>query len=214
MKRFAIMALTLLVAALPALAETVTIECYGEVEYNQINSGAFAAVSSGDQVYAVFTVESDDYIDSTSYGVRSYPVDLASFQLTIGAAGPIGLVDPQPNGLVTYFNLRNDDPGADGFFVANNPEWPMDFPSLDEPGSIDPWFNFHWEVGYEGTVLDSRDVLDAVGTYDYTGLTSFYTVIGDAWADAMGLVYDHMVISTDSVATEQTTLTGVKALFE
>ncbi len=214
MKRFAIVAIAMLVAAVPVLAETVQIECYGEVEYNQVNNGEFAAVNSGDVVYATFTVDSDDFIDSMTYGVRSYPVNVASFELTIGSVGPIALVDPQPEGLTTYFNLRNDDPGADGFFIANQTEWPNGFPSINVPGQIDPWFNFHWEVGYEGTVLDSRDVLDAVGVYDFTGLTSFYTVIGDSWADAMGLIYDHMIISTSSVATRNSTLSDVKALFE
>jgi len=200
--------------ALPALAETVRIDCIGTVEYSQISSGVFAPVASGDDVLATFTVDSDDYIDSVSYGVRSFPIDLASFELTIGSVGPVALVMPQPDGLTTYFNLRNDDPGADGFFLANNPEWPSVFPSLDVPGGLDPYFNFHWEVGYTGDTLDSRDILLALGSYDYTGLTSFYTVIGDAWADPIGMEYVSMVISTESVATEQSSWTDVKSMFE
>ena len=126
----------------------------------------------------------------------------------------VGIADPYPSWYAPPdFVLRDNDPGADGFFVANNPEWPTVFPSLDVPAQIDPYFNFHWEVGYTGDTLDSRDVLDAVGTYDYTGLTSFYTVIGDAWADAMGLEYVQMVISAESVATQQTSWSDVKSLF-
>jgi len=214
MKRFAIIFIALLIAASPALAEIVQIECFGSVEYNQINSGIFGDVNSGDVVYATMTVDSDNWIDSVDYGVRSYPVILESFELTIGSAGPVPLVIPQPEGQTTYFNLRNADPVSDGFFIANDPEFPWVFPSLDEPGNIDPYFNFHWEVGYEGTTLDSRDILDAIGSYDYTGLTSFYTVIGDSWADAMGLEYDHMVITTASVATQSSSLSEVKALFQ
>ena len=214
MIRPVIVVFALLVAVAPAVAETVRIECFGEVEYSQVNSGVFADVAPGDAVYAVFTVDSADYVDSVNYGVRSYPVALESFSLTIGSAGPVALVVPQPDGLTTYFNLRNDDPAADGFFVANNPEWPSVFPSLDAPAQIDPYFNFHWEVGYNGDVLASRDILDALGTYDFTGLTSFYTVIGDAWADAIGLIYGHMVISTEGVATEVTSWSDLKALYE
>lgn len=214
MKQFAIVAITLFVAAAPALADIVQIECFGEVEYNQVNNGVFAAVNSGDQVYATFTVDSDDYIDSMNFGVRSFPIALESFQLTIGSVGPIPLVIPQPNGETSYFNLRDADPVADGFFVANQTEFPNGFPAIDVPAQIDPYFSFHWEVGYTGDTLGSRDILEALGTYDFTGLTSFYTVINDAFADAMGLIYDHMVISAASVATESTTLSEVKALFE
>jgi hypothetical protein len=214
MIRFGIIACALLMIAGAALAETVTIEFHGEVEYNQINSGVFADVNSGDLVLATFTVESDNFVDSDTYGVRSFPIDLGSFALTIGTVGPIPLVDPQPDGLTSYFVLRNDDPAADGFFVGNDPEWPYINPALDVPAQIDPYFGFHWEVGYEGDVLASRDILDAVGTYDYTGLTSFYTTIADAWADAMGLIYTQTVISVESVAVENTTWSEVKALFE
>ncbi len=214
MKRFAMVAVAVLIVAAPAVADTVRVECHGEVEYNQINSGAFGVVNSGDPVFATFTIDSDNFVDSVNFGVRSYPINLSSFELTIGAAGPIPLVDPQPNGQTSYFNLRNADPVADGFFIANNPEFPSSFPALDEPANIDPYFGFHWEVGYVGETLDSRDVLDAFGVYDFTGLTSFYTVIADSFADAMGLIYGTMVITPETVATQSTTLSGVKALFE
>ena len=149
MKRFAMVAIALMIAA-SAMAVTVRVECHGEVEYNQINSGAFGAVNSGDAVFATFTIDSDDYNDSTNYGVRTYPINLASFELIIGSAGPIPLVMPQPNGETSYFNLRNADPVSDGFFIANNPESPNGFPALDEPANIDPYFGFHWSVGYTG----------------------------------------------------------------
>jgi hypothetical protein len=214
MQRIVIVTLTLLVAALPALAETVTVECRGTVEYNQINSGVFGGVTSGDLVFATFTVDSEDFMDSPNYNVRGYPIDLASFQLTIGSAGPVPLVDPQPNGETSYFVIRNDDPAADGFFVANEIDWDNNLPKLDEAGNIDPYFGFRWTVGYEGDVLSSLDIVQAVGVYDYTGLTSFYTVIADAWADAMGLEFGQLEISIQSVAVQNRTLSGVKALFD
>ncbi len=101
-----------------------------------------------------------------------------------------------------------------GFVVYCLLRFPNGFPALDEPANIDPYFGFHWEVGYTGETLDSRDVLDAFGTYDFTGLTSFYTVIADSFADAMGLIYGSMVISAETVATQNNTLSDVKALFE
>ena len=52
-----------------------------------------------------------------------------------------------------------------------------------------------------------------IGSYDYTGLTNFYTVIADAWADAMGLEFVQTIITTQTVATERTSLESLKALY-
>jgi len=68
-------------------------------------------------------------------------------------------------------------------------------------------------VGYTGDTFSSLDILDGLGTYDYTGLTSFYTVIGDAWADAMGMEFVQTIISTGTVATEQSTMGSIKAIY-
>lgn len=214
MSRIVIFLAVTALLATGATAETVTIEFIGSVEYNQINQGVFADVNSGDAVYASFNVDSDDWVASPGgYGVRGYVVDLASFELTIGSAGPVNLLNPQPDGETTYFSLRNDDPAADGFFIANEVDWDYNLPKLDAPGGIDPWFNFHWTVGYTGDTFSSLDILDGLGTYDYTGLTSFYTVIGDAWADAMGLEFVQTIISTGTVATESSTMGSIKAIY-
>jgi len=213
MQKVLLIALSLVLIAGGALAETVRVDCIGTVEYSQVNSGIFADVNPGDAVLATFTIDSDNYMDSTTYGVRSYPINLPTFEVTIGSAGPVLAVDPQPNGAIAYFNLRNDDPGADGFFLAGEPEWPFTNIMIDEEGALDPYFGFHWEVGYTGDTLDSRDVLDALGTYDYTGLTSFYTALQDSWADAMGLEYVQMDIYLEGVATEDASWGDVKALY-
>ena len=214
MKRMTMIAVVLMVAVSgAAFADIVTVECFGTVEYNQINQGIFADVNSGDVVYAGFLVDSDNYIDSPTYNVRAFPIDLASFQLDIGSVSAVPLVIPQPDGATPYFVVRNDDPAADGFFLSSDPEWPFWNPMLDVPGQIDPYFGFHWEVGYNGDVLNSLDILDAVGTYTYDGLTSFYTAIQDAWADAMGLEYVQMKITIGSVTTENSTWGNLKNLY-
>lgn len=213
MKSLVLVAVLALMAS-TAMAETVTIEFIGSVEYNQINSGIFADVSGGDEVHATFTVDSETWLPSPSgFGIRSYPIDPASFELYIGSVGPVPLLDPQPNDEVTYFNLRNADPVSDGFMIANEQEWDYNLPKLDEPGSLDPYFTFHWTVGYTEETFSSLDILDAIGSYDYTGLTNFYTVIADAWADAMGLEFVMTIISTETVATDNTSLDAIKALY-
>jgi hypothetical protein len=213
MQKMLLIALTLTLTVGGAMAETVQVDCVGSVEYNQFNSGTFADVNPGDAVLATFTLDSENYIESTSYGVRSYPINMSSYELTIGSVGPVPLVDPQPGGATVYFVVRDADPVADGFFLAGEPEWDYLNAMLDAPGSIDPYLGFHWAVGYEGDVLSSRDILDAVGTYGYDGLTSFYTAIQDAWADPMGLEYVTITISTQTVATESSSWDNLKAIY-
>nr|MEE4269846.1 hypothetical protein [Candidatus Krumholzibacteria bacterium] len=163
---------------------------------------------------ATFTLDSENYVESPGgYGVRGYVVDLASFELTIGSVGPVPLVNPQPNGEVTYFSLRNADPVADGFFFANDVDWDYVVPKLDTPGGLDPYMQMRWAIGYSEETFSSLDIMDAIGSYDYTGLTNFYCTIADGWADPIGFEPAMTVISTEGVATEPATMSGIKALY-
>jgi hypothetical protein len=214
MKTLLVMITALTLMAPFAYADLVTIEFIGTVEYNQVNNGIFGDVNAGEAVLATFTVDSDVWEPSPNgYGVRGYPIDLASFELTIGSVGPVPLVIPQPNGETSYFNLRNADPVADGFFVSNMLENDWTLPKLDVPGQIDPYFGFHWSVGYTEDTFSSLDIMDALGSYDYTGLTNFYTAIADAWADAMGLEFVQTNITAGPVAIESVSYGAVKAMF-
>ncbi len=212
MRRFVIMTAVLMIATAPAAAEIVTVEFFGNVEYNQVNSGLFADVNPGDSVYAAFYVDSDVYVDSPNYNVRGYEVDLSSFILHIGSVGPVALVDPQPAG-PAYFCIRESDPVADGFHFANEIDWASVVPSLDVPGQLDPYFTMRWSVGYDGSTLPSLDILDCLGAYDYTGLTNFYTVVHDAWAEPIGMEYGEIRISTGLVANEEMSFGDVKNLY-
>lgn len=194
-----------------ALAETVQVQVFGEVEYNQIHSGEFAAVTAGDPVVFSFYVDSNDYVDSGSFPTRGYIADATSFSLTIGPV-TTGLEDPFPAGLSPYFVLRNNDPAVDGFFLSTTGvDYPDAWP-LNIPAQIAPYFSLNYQVTYTNDPLPSLDILDAIGTYDYTGISSFYTTINDSFAEAMGWIYDHMVISA-AVATETATWGDVKSLF-
>jgi hypothetical protein len=73
-----ITALTLLASV--AVAEIVSVEMIGYVEYNQVNQGIFADVNSNDPFYASFTLDSSVWEDSPNgYGIRAYPIDVTSF---------------------------------------------------------------------------------------------------------------------------------------
>jgi hypothetical protein len=199
--------------ATPALAELVQVEIICEVEYNQVRDGVFAGIAPGDLAVASFLVDSDNFIDSTSYGVRSYPIDMGSFQFTAGSVGPIGLVMPQPENAVIYFAVRESDPVSDGFFLSAIPEWPWVNPYLDVMGSIDPYFGYKYEISYSGDTLASRDILDAAGSYGFDGIESYYTGVQDAWADAVGFIYIQTVITPMSVPTEDTSWGNLKSLY-
>jgi hypothetical protein len=214
MKHLLVIFATLMLLASVAVADIVSVEMVGEVEYSQVNSGPFGAVNSGDAFYASFTLDSEVWEPSPNgYGVRGYPIDVNSFELTIGSVGPVLLVNPQPNGETTYFNLRNADPVADGLFISNQLEWDNVLPKLNVPGGIDPYFTLIWSIGYTEETFSSLDILDALGTYNFDGLTSFYCAIKDAFADPIGLIPTMTVISSPSVAIEEASFGSVKALY-
>jgi hypothetical protein len=214
MKSVLLLIAVLSLLASAACADIVSVEFIGTVEYNQINQGIFADVNSGDPVYASFTLDSEVWEPSPGgYGVRGYPIDVGSFELTIGSVGPVLLVNPQPNGETTYFNIRNADPVDDGYFIANDIDWDYNLPKLDVPGGIDPYFTFIWSVGMTEETFPSLDILDCLGSYGYDGLTSFYTAIKDAWADPLFIDFQQTIISSPSVAIENESFGSVKALY-
>jgi hypothetical protein len=90
--------------------------------------------------------------------------------------------------------LRDNDPAADGFFTAENVDWPYPQVRLDEWGRLDIFRNAY-EVGYTGDTLSSLDIIDAEGFYNYTGLTNYYFTVIDGWFDAIGLWWQTMTIS-------------------
>jgi len=199
----------MLALAAPILADAVQVEITGEVEFNQVSTGPFAAVVAGDAVSVMFALDSNDYLDSPSFPTRGYVIDVASFTATYGSVA-VGLQDPFPGGTVPYFVLRDNDPAVDGFFLSTGTDFPAALP-LDVEGNLGP-FGQNFSVGYDGDTLTSLDILDAVGTYDYTGLTNFYFTVGDGPFDAIGLIFGQLTIS-GGVRTEAASWGSVKALF-
>ena len=210
MRHFATLLAGAALMAVPVHASTVMVQVDATVEYNQVSFGNFANVNPGDNVMVQFNVDSDDYLNSGSFNTRGYVIDQSSFLLVMGSVA-VGLQSPFPAGQTPYFVLRESDPVADGFFLSTGTDWPVPLP-LNEPGGIDPYFGLRIEVGYAGDALASLDILDAVGTYDYTGLTSFYTIVADAFAEPIGLVFESLTISAP-VSVENSTWADIKALY-
>lgn len=177
--------------ALQAHATPVLVEIRGDVFSNQINSGALGAVNAGETVTYSFTVDSGDFVNG-SFPTRGYAIDLSSFTLNFSGGTSIGLA-PSFAG-PAYFVIRNNDPAVDGFFLSEG----LDFPSgldLDQAGVFGN-FAAAFNVGYSGDTLSSLDILDAVGTYDFTGLEVFGMGIDDGpFEGVLGIDFSSMTIS-------------------
>lgn len=174
-----------------AFAADVQVTVNGNVEFNLIGDAPLGAVSSGEDATLSFTIDSDVFVDSPNFPTRGYPIDAASFTLTFAAVS-IGLQDPFPPGETPYFVIRNDDPAVDGFFVATSVDFPTAVP-IDQGGIVEQFRN-DFSVTYTGNMLTSLDVLDAVGTYDFTGLSVFNWTVADGPFDAMGMIFEDLTI--------------------
>lgn len=187
-----------LAAVAPALGGTsVTVTVTGEVEFNGIRNGPIdrTHVTSGSPAVLTFELDAADFVDSTLFPVRGYAIDAASFELTLNGVS-VGLQNPYPAGSTPYFVLRNNDPAVDGFFLSSNIDTgaPEGVPT-DEPGVFGQFYN-NFYVTYGEATLPSLDILDALGTYDFGGLTVFNWTLDDGafGPNAMGLLFSEMTI--------------------
>ncbi len=180
------------VLASPAVGSMVLVEIAGSVEFNQVTGPPIGSLTPGTSVVMSFLVDSDVYLNSPTYPTRGYVIDQASFAI-VGGGVSIGLQSPFPAGEVPYFVLRNNDPAVDGFFISRNVDWPIGVP-LPQNGPFGAFVQ-DFSVGYEGTVLDSLDILDAVGTYGYGGLTNFNWTFNNGPYNPVGLIFESMTIT-------------------
>ncbi len=175
----------------------VLVEVNGFVEFNQINDPPLGNVSDGADATISFMLDTDLFADGAMFPTRGYQINNASFELAIDAES-LGLQMPFPAGQRPYFILRDNDPAVDGFFLDVNPDagFPAGLP-LEQLG-IFGQFMCNFSVTYGGSTLGSLDLLDAVGTYDFTGLTVFNFTIDDGAFNAMGLIFEQMTITAIS----------------
>lgn len=156
--------------------------------------GNQATVPDGAPVVMSFNVDSDVYVNSGSYPTRGYNIDLNSFTFSVGGQ-PINIMNPQPNGQSAYFVLRDNDPAVDGFFISPGPD--LQFPvGVTIPG-LNPTHDLDFKATYGNTTtLSSLDILDAVGTYDFSGISSYIWTVGRFDNAGAEYMYQSMTIST------------------
>lgn len=158
-------ALGLMAAAAQAANVDVTIT--GNVFFNGINNPPLNAVGGGETAELSFSVDSNNFVDGVPGDTRGYVIDQSSFSLKFSGGTDVGLLNPFPAGQTPYFTLVDGFPVSDGFFVAASPISPGGVALEQTP------FNLDVDLGYDGATLSSLNILDAVGTYDFTGLTRF-----------------------------------------
>ena len=175
-----------------AQAEIVLVEIAGTVEFNQVVAPPIGSLTAGTSVVLSFLLDSDLFVNSPTYPTRGYVIDQKSFSIAGGGVS-IGLQSPFPSGEVPYFVIRNDDPAVDGFFIARSVDFPIGVP-LGQAGVFGN-FSQDFSVTYGGGLLESLDILDAVGTYAYDGLKGYNWTIDDGPFSPVSIGFESISIS-------------------
>jgi hypothetical protein len=192
MKSVAACLALILLATAPAHATTVRVEVSGQVLFNAIGAPPLGDVDAGDPVTISFTVDSDDFTDGIPGDTRGYAIDPGSFVMTFDGV-QVGLVDPFPDGRTPYFTLVEGFPVADGFFISSSAVSPGGVPLAQEP------YEFNLDLGYEGDVLSSLDILAAQGEYGFAGLTRFSMNVWSVFPDNVAMEMDFSALSIHAV---------------
>ena len=190
-----IVAFASLVTAGAAQAGIVPVTITGQVEYNQIPAGyPMHEVLPGETAVLSFNVDSNVFTNSPTYPTRGYPIDTTSFRLQFESTS-VGLQNPFPAGETPYFVIRHNDPQVDGFLVSTSYDWPVGVPT-NATGYYGQYVNeFH--VTYKHGTLSSLNILDAAGTYNYSGLTVFNWAIQDGPFDPLYIDFTSLTIAPE-----------------
>jgi hypothetical protein len=204
-------AAALAVVTANASAALVQVTVTGTVEWNQINPPPLGDANVGDDVSMTFLVDSGTFVNSPSFPTRGYEINQSSFTLTLGSA-TVGLQNPFPAGQRPYFVIRNNDPGVDGFIVSRNIEDIVVVP-LSQTGVFGQFAQAFY-VTYGPALLSSLDIVDAEGTYDFTGLTVFTWTIDDGPAQPLGVLFETLTIDACTSDVNEDATTGFADLTE
>jgi len=213
MPRNMVIAFSLVVAFTAATqADIVKVDVTGTVIFRSGTLGApLNGVAVGNTGVMSFNVDSNVFVDGIPGDVRSYPIIQPTFSLAFQPSGvSVGLLNPFPAGQTPYFSLVDGFPVSDGFFVSTSIVSPGGVPISQTP------LQANLDLGYAGTTLSSLNILDAFGTYNFTGLTRFGYNIWQSIPDNVRLDMDFAQMTIAAVPEPTTlgmmTVTGLFAL--
>ena len=169
--------------------DVVEVTVTGTVFFNGIGDPPLSDVQAEDAASLTFLVDSNNFMDGVG-NTRGYVIDQSSFVLTLGSV-EMGLADPFPAGETPYFTLADGIPVADRFWVSTSVNSPGGVPLAQDP------IEANVDLGYTGDTLSSLDILDALGTYDFDGLTSFGFNLWAIFPDnvVLGIDFEQMTIA-------------------
>lgn len=157
-----------------------SVEIYGVIISNQASVSEVANLSPGDSITISFELEFADPVDSDTLPIRGYPIDQDSFTITSSGGVSFGIRSPYPAGATPMFVIRDNDPAVDGFFLSESIGGLPSPINTDQDGVLGD-FEARFSVTYTGGTLSSLSVFDAIGEYDFTGLTVFGMGINDGF---------------------------------
>ncbi|MBL9148819.1 MAG: hypothetical protein JNM94_09020 [Phycisphaerae bacterium] len=175
-----------------ASAAVVNVTILGTVEFAP-NSGPLGPINPNQAAKITFSVDSSNFVNNPTFPTRGYPITQPTFSTTMG---PITMTLKNPFPGTPYFVIRNNDPQVDGFQLSTDLSLPVP-PALNLNGSFGP-YGAGFYVTYEGNTLPSLDILDAIGTYEYDGLTVFYWNITDGPFEAVGMIFESITLSVSA----------------
>ncbi|MBL0921297.1 MAG: hypothetical protein IBJ10_04115 [Phycisphaerales bacterium] len=189
---------TLLLATLAGAPGAVaglltTVEATGTVASNAVFDPPLGLVAPGDAARLTMTLDASDFVEGPGGTTRAYRVQ--SLSLMLGAQ-TLAMQSPMPLGVETYFVVRNGAPGApgaDGFFVGTSTTTANGAP-LNIAGSLGQ-FRAVLDARYDGSVLDSADILGAVGAYAGEGLTQVQFFVADGPTQPLILNFNDLRIT-------------------
>ncbi len=168
----------------------VSVVVTGEVEF--AGGPLSSQMSPGDPVNISFLLDSDNFVNGAMFPTRGYAVDQSSFLMTTGPTNwgcRIPTLECRILSCVTTTRLSTVSSSE------ATPTWAFSNGlALDQSGLFDQ-FRVRYLTTYGGDTLSSLDIVDAVGTYDFDGLTVFGFGILDGGQDAAGFVFEQMTIS-------------------
>jgi hypothetical protein len=180
-------------------AGPVEVTVTGVVGFNGISEPPLSDVSNGDSASLTFLVDSGNFVDGAG-NTRGYVIDPSSFMLSFSSGVTQMLLNPFPAGETPYFTLADGIPVSDRFWVSTSPNSPGGVPLEQEP------FEANVELGYVGETLSSLDILDALGTYDFDGLTSFGFNLWAIFPDNVALDIEFQQMTIAAAASNTVTI--------
>ncbi len=172
----------------------ILVQIHGSVFDNRANVSDLSAVSAGESVTYSFELDSTMFADSGVFPIRGYTIDTSTFSIDFSGGVSVGIADPYPAGATPMFVVRNDDPAVDGFYLGESIGGLPSPINTDQAGILGD-FEASFSVTYDTDPISSLDILGAMGSYDFAGLTVFGMGINDGFVEGVvGIDFTGMTI--------------------